>query len=418
MDKVWIIIRREYSVRVRKKSFIIMTIVTPILLGLLIFAPSYLNSVSSNFDQEETKNIAIIEKDSFFSNRLINSDHLNFTQIPESEKEIIKNNFEESSFHAIVEIENKNTVNIISEKQTSRITLNEIESKIYQILERKNYKDANIDIELLNTLSPKIIFNNIIVNEDGKETISNYELKSILAFVFGFLIYIFIFMYGTLVMRGVIEEKTNRIIEVIISSVKPFQLLIGKIIGVALVGFTQFVLWIVLSFLVANIAKLSFLESNQTGIFETMNNLLFNINIFSLSLYFLFYFFGGYLLYSSFFACIGAAVDNESDTQQMILPITIPLILSLSMIQAIINNPDGILAFWMSIFPLSSPIVMMSRLPFGGVETWELILSITLLIFTFLFSTWLSSRIYRIGVLMYGKKATYKELIKWIKYKA
>lgn len=417
MDKIWLIIKREYSVRVRKKSFIVMTIVTPILLGLLIFAPSYLSSISSDFDQEQRKNIAIVEKDSFFSDRLINSDHLNFTQIPVSEKEIIKDNFEESSFHAIVEIIDENTINIISEKQISKVTLQEIESKIYHIKEKQNYKDANINIQLLNTLSPQINFNNIILTDNGGETTSNYEVKSVLSFVFGFLIYIFIFMYGSLVMRGVIEEKTNRIVEVIISSVKPFQLLLGKIIGVALVGFTQFVLWIVLSLLVANITQMSFIESNQTGIFEIMNNLLQNIDILSLSLYFIFYFIGGYLLYSSFFACIGAAVDNESDTQQMILPLTIPLILSLSMIEAIINNPDGQLAFWMSIFPLSSPIVMMVRLPFGGVESWELLVSFFILILTFLFTTWISSRIYRIGILMYGKKASFKELIRWIKFK-
>lgn len=417
MDKIWLIIKREYSVRVRKKSFIIMTIVTPVLLGLLIFAPSYLSSISADFEQEERKNIAILEKDSFFSDRLMNSDHLNFTQIPESEKEIIKDNFEESSFHAIIEIIDKDTINIISEKQISKVMLKEIESKIYLIQEEQNYKDANIDIQLLNTLSPQITFNNIILTDNGEETTSNYEVSSVLSFVFGFLIYIFIFMYGSLVMRGVIEEKTNRIVEVIISSVKPFHLLLGKIIGVALVGFTQFALWIVLSLLVANTAEMSFMEANQTGIFETMNNLLQNIDILSLFLYFLFYFIGGYLLYSSFFACIGAAVDNESDTQQMILPLTIPLILSLSMIQSIINNPDGQLAFWMSIFPLSSPIVMMARLPFGGVESWELLLSFFILIITFLLTTWISSRIYRIGILMYGKKASFKELIRWIKFK-
>ena len=189
----------------------------------------------------------------------MNSDHLNFTQIPESEKEIIKNNFEESSYHVIVEIENEKTVNIFSDKQTSKIILKEIESKIYQILERQNYIDANIDIELLNTLSPQITFNNIIVTEDGKETMSNYEVKSIISFIFGFLIYIFIFMYRALVMRGVIEEKTNRIVEVIISSVKPFQLLIGKIIGVSLVIHSIF-LWIFLSLLVANIFETSFME--------------------------------------------------------------------------------------------------------------------------------------------------------------
>lgn len=417
MDNIWLIIKREYSVRVRKRSFIIMTIVTPILLGLLLFAPSYLSSISSDFDQEETKNIAIVEKNNFFSDRIMDSDHLNFTQIPESEQEIIKSNFEESSFHAIVEIIDKNTINIISEKQISKVTLKEIENKIYQIQEKQNYQDANIDIKLLKTLSPQIIFNNIILNEEGGETKSNYEVKSVLSFVFGFLIYIFIFMYGSLVMRGVIEEKTNRIVEVIISSVKPFQLLLGKIIGVALVGFTQFILWIVLSLLVANIAELSFMNQNPSGIFENINSLLQNIDILALSFYFLFYFLGGYLLYSSFFACIGAAVDNESDTQQMILPVTIPLILSLSMIEAIINNPDGVLAFWMSIFPLSSPIIMMVRLPFGGVESWELLLSFFILILTFLFSTWISSRIYRIGILMYGKKASFKELIRWIKFK-
>ena len=221
-----------------------------------------------------------------------------------------------------------------------------------------------------------------------------------------------------MVMRGVIEEKSNRIVEVIISSVKPFQLLIGKIIGVAMVGFTQFILWILLSIVVANIAEMAFIENSQIGLLDNISMMVKSINISLLFSSFIFYFMGGYLLYSSFFACIGAAVDNESDVQQMILPITIPLILSLSMMESILNNPDGILAFWMSIFPLSSPIVMMARLPFGGVESWEIILSMTILIISFLFTTWISSRIYRIGILMYGKKATLKELIKWINYKS
>ena len=218
-------------------------------------------------------------------------------------------------------------------------------------------------------------------------------------------------------MRGVIEEKSNRIVEVIISSVKPFQLLIGKIIGVALVGFTQFILWIILSLFVANIAEMILMQDNQLGVLNNISLLTINIDTSLLLSNFIFYFVGGYLLYSSFFACIGAAVDNESDVQQMILPITIPLILSLSMMESIINNPDGVLAFWMSIFPLSSPIVMMARLPFGGVESWEVILSLLILILSFLLSTWISSRIYRIGILMYGKKASYKELIKWIRFK-
>lgn len=416
MDKIWLIIVREYSVRVRKKSFIIMTLVTPLLLGMLIFAPSYLNSISSDLDQE-IKNIAIIEENTFFSDKLMNSDLINFTQVPESEKELIKNSFEKSSYHAIVEIENNQKINIISKKQINKITLNQIENQIFKIKENQNYLDANIDINLLNSLSPKLSFNYITLNDDGEETSSNYEVKSLISFIFGFLIYIFIFMYGSMVMRGVIEEKSNRIVEVIISSVKPFQLLIGKIIGVALVGFTQFILWIILSLFVANIAEMILMHDNQLGFLDNISLLTINIDTSLLLSNFIFYFVGGYLLYSSFFACIGAAVDNESDVQQMILPITIPLILSLSMMESIINNPDGVLAFWMSIFPLSSPIVMMARLPFGGVENWELILSFVILTLSFLLSTWISSRIYRIGILMYGKKASYKELIKWIRFR-
>ena len=416
MDKIWLIIVREYSVRVRKKSFIIMTLVTPLLLGMLIFAPSYLNSISSDLDQE-IKNIAIIEENTFFSDKLMNSDLINFTQVPESEKELIKNSFEKSSYHAIVEIENNQKINILSKKQINKITLNQIENQIFKIKENQNYLDANIDINLLNSLSPKLSFNYITLNDDGEETSSNYEVKSVISFIFGFLIYIFIFMYGSMVMRGVIEEKSNRIVEVIISSVKPFQLLIGKIIGVALVGFTQFILWIILSLFVANSAEVILMQDNQLGFLDNISLLSINIDISLLLSNFIFYFVGGYLLYSSFFACIGAAVDNESDVQQMILPITIPLILSLSMMESIMNNPDGVLAFWMSIFPLSSPIVMMARLPFGGVESWELVLSLAILILSFLLSTWISSRIYRIGILMYGKKASYKELIKWIRFK-
>tara|TARA_Y100001954_G_scaffold236408_1_gene296948 strand:- start:209 stop:1462 length:1254 start_codon:yes stop_codon:yes gene_type:complete len=416
MDKIWLIIVREYSVRVRKKSFIIMTLVTPLLLGMLIFAPSYLNSISSDLDQE-VKNIAIIEENAFFSDKIMNSDLINFTQVPESEKELIKNSFEKSSYHAIVEIENNQKINILSKKQINKITLNQIENQIFKIKENQNYLDANIDINLLNSLSPKLSFNYITLNDDGEETSSNYEVKSVISFIFGFLIYIFIFMYGSMVMRGVIEEKSNRIVEVIISSVKPFQLLIGKIIGVALVGFTQFILWIILSLFVANSAEVILMQDNQLGFLDNISLLSINIDISLLLSNFIFYFVGGYLLYSSFFACIGAAVDNESDVQQMILPITIPLILSLSMMESIMNNPDGVLAFWMSIFPLSSPIVMMARLPFGGVESWELILSLAILILSFLLSTWISSRIYRIGILMYGKKASYKELIKWIRFK-
>ena len=418
MDKIWIIIKREYSVRVRKKSFIIMTLITPILLGLLIFAPAYLSSVSSELEESEQKNIAVVENDNFYFSRLTNSDQFRFTKTPESELDNIKNNFSESGYFAIVDFTSEeNIINFISDKQLNKNIISEIEQYIRQIKREQNYKDEGFDVSEISNLEPNLQFNNTIITEDGNEQGSNQDMRTALAFIFGFLIYIFIFMYGSMVMRGVIEEKTNRIVEVIISSVKPFQLLIGKIIGVALVGFTQFVLWVLLSILVANIAGNTLLADNPVGVFDSISSLLVGINLNVLILYFMFYFIGGYLLYSSFFACIGAAVDNETDTHQMVLPITIPLILSIAMIEAIINNPDGTLAFWMSIFPLSSPIIMMVRLPFGGVESWEILLSTIVLLLSFLMTTWVSSRIYRIGILMYGKKATFRELYKWIKFK-
>ena len=246
-----------------------------------------------------------------------------------------------------------------------------------------------------------------------------------IGFISGLLIYIFIFMYGTMVMRSIIEEKTNRIVEVIISSVKPFKLMMGKIIGVSLIGLTQFVLWICLTSLLffivqgyfGNIAEI---ESSQEIEMQSMmlEGLMYlnNINLVEILLAFLFYFLGGYLMYGSLFAAVGSAVDAEADSQQFILPVTIPLILSFILIQPIMENPDSSLAFWMSIFPLTSPIIMMVRIPFG-VADWEILVSILVLIGSFILSTKFAAKIYRTGILMYGKKINYKELLKWLRYK-
>ena len=222
-----------------------------------------------------------------------------------------------------------------------------------------------------------------------------------------------------------IEEKTNRIVEIIISSLRPFQLMMGKILGVAAVGFTQFILWIVLTIIISTIAEFTFLDTTDIGnnfnineqsiILTQIANITGGINLTQIFFSFIFYFLSGYLMYSSLFAAVGSAVDAESDTQQFILPVTIPLILSFILIQPIMDNPDGTLAFWLSIIPFTSPIIMMVRLPFG-VNNWEILLSMTVLIFTFILTTWLAGRIYRIGILMYGKKTSYKDLWKWIWY--
>ena len=286
------------------------------------------------------------------------------------------------------------------------------------------------------------------IGDDGRESKSYTEINMVLGMFAGFLIYFFIFMFGAQVMRGVIEEKTSRIVEVIISSVKPFQLMMGKIIGVGLVGLTQFLLWVVLTFGIVTVITSTFAGKGQhkqsieqsmmqnaskynpdnlaqtdapsvkekqdegvNEIFEALNTVNFPVMIGAFVFFFLF----GYLMYGSLFAAIGGAVDSEADTQQFMLPITVPLILSIVMMQYFIQDPSGQIAFWFSIFPLTSPVAMMIRIPFG-IPYWQVALSMALLILTFLGTTWMAAKIYRTGILMYGKKVSYKELWKWLRY--
>ena len=393
-----------------------MTILGPILMAALFIVPTYLS-----IQGMEKQQIVVSEKENFFSEKLEDNELVQFSKIPEMEIERLKKNFGSSPYYALLIISDSNSQNrftIYSAQHISLSVKNNIESQISKINERKKLEEADIDIEILNSLFSEIEIMSVIIDEQGDESKGSSEMSSAIGFITAFLIYLFIFMYGSMVMRGVIEEKTSRIVEVIISSVRPFQLMMGKIVGVALVGLTQFVLWILLTYSIASLFEVVFMNSNNqseiiTGILSSVGQ----INLSSIVISFLFYFIGGYLLYSSLFAAIGSAVDTESDTQQFVLPITIPLILSLVMIEPIMNNPDGTLAIWLSIIPFSSPIIMMVRLPFGGVENWEIIISATVLICTFLSTTYIASKIYRVGILMYGKKSSFKELIKWISYK-
>jgi len=278
-----------------------------------------------------------------------------------------------------------------------------------------------------------------LLNESGEQEGSS-AAATIAGFAASFLIYIFIFMYGSIVMRGVIEEKTNRIVEVIISTVKPFELMMGKVLGVAFVGLTQFMLWIVLTWGItagatAFLVDSKSMEEQSKEMVESTNlnqdmkekapsnlkvaKLLNSVSTLNIPLIvgcFLFYFLGGYLMYSALFAAVGAAVDNETDSQQFILPVTIPMILSMVLAQFFISNPDSSMAFWLSVFPLTSPVVMMIRLPFNP-PVWEILLSMVMLVFGFVGTIWLAARIYRVGILMHGKKVNYKELSKWLFYK-
>ena len=420
MRKILLIIKREYLVRVRKKAFIIMTIVGPLLLAALMIVPTYLANKT-----QELRTIAIEEDGFEFTNQIEDTDFLYFSKIPTEEAILLKNDFSESNYYALLHIEENNFI-LYSNQQISLSVSKAVENQLEQIIEHQKLKAAGIDLTILSEVQSTVQITTKIITEDGSTTNSKAEASMGIGFICGILIYMFIFMYGTMVMRGVIEEKTSRIVEVIISSVKPFQLMMGKILGVALVGLTQFALWILLTIVIASVAELMFLDTSsmttelnstqQSILLSELNNLTGGINLVRIFVSFIFYFLAGYLMYSSLFAAVGSAVDAEADTQQFVLPITIPLILAFILIQPIMENPDGLMAFWMSIIPFTSPVIMMVRLPFG-VANWELALSMGVLILSFVLTTYLAGKIYRTGILMYGKKISYKELWKWLSYK-
>ena len=416
MLKTLLIIKREYLVRVRKKSFLIMTILGPILMASLLIIPIYLTNKG-----DELRNVAINYKNNL---NLNNTEVINFTQLPDIEFQKVKNNIGTSEFYAALEVHN-NTYTLYSDQQITKNVIDQIKQQIESIVKIRNLNKAGVDPSIIEKAKTNININTKIIDDNGDIIDSNSDASIGIGFIGGVLIYMFIFMYGTMVMRGVIEEKTNRIVEVIVSSVKPFQLMIGKILGVALVGFTQFFLWVILTICLATVAEITLLDSlkianesqstSQSIILSQIATFTGGIDLFKVVFCFLFYFLAGYLLYSSLFAAVGSAVDAEADTQQFVLPITIPLILSFLLIQNIMDNPDGSLAFWMSIIPFTSPVIMMVRLPFG-VDSFDLFLSMITLIISFISIAWIASKIYRVGILMYGKKASYKEIWKWIRY--
>ncbi len=451
MKKIRIIIQREYLTRVKKKSFIIMTFLSPILFAALMIIPSWL----AMSGMEESRSVLVVDRSGYFENHLESNKifKFRFEDIPleEAKKLLAENNYTDLLY--IPPQPEKQPVELYYTKQPSLIALEKLETKLEDILRRqKMAAQFHITPEELQKIETDINIRTIKRDESGQETVKNNNIPTAIGFILSMMIYMFIFLYGVQVMRGVIEEKTNRIVEIIISSVRPFQLMMGKIIGIALVGLTQIALWIVLTFILASVGQNILLAKIQkqspsvkqqellqsiiakSGDSTAVKNLASSIpatpenkkiteviqNIARLPLAkiffgFLFYFLFGYLIYAALFAAIGSAVDTQEDTQQFIFPVTIPLILSIVLGQFIVMNPDSDLAFWLSLFPLTSPIIMMIRIPFD-VPTWQILLSAVLLILGFLATTWLAGKIYRTGILMYGKKASYKELWKWIRY--
>ena len=440
MNKILLIIQREYLTRVRKKSFWIASIVVPFLIAGVYAIPLYF-ILNSN----DTKTVEIVDESGLFKNR-ITSDKDIVYQFINQPFEQAKKGLLKSDADILVDIPKNiitdpNGVKMVGKKSIGMGTQMDIQGAIQNELRNIKLERANIDLKVLEENKVSVNAETYTLQEDGKEQSSNSIGAMILAGVFGMILYISALLYGSQVMNGVIEEKSNRIIEVMISSVRPFQLMMGKIIGVGLVGITQFLLWGVLTFTASTATtklmsgkieekvqsmqktgksqdeiikfKKDLKDKNPlSGISQTIEN----ISLAKIIFCFLFFYIGGYLIYSSLFAAIGSAVENSSEAQQFMFPVTIPIILSFVLGQVIIQEPDSQLAFWASMFPLTSPIDMMVRLPFG-VPNWQIALSLTLLILGFLGTTWLAGKVYRVGILMYGKKPSWKEIAKWVFYK-
>jgi len=445
MSKISLIIQREYLTRIKKKSFVVMTIIGPILFAAMMVLPAWFASM----EDTSSKKIAVIDQTQQYANVIKNTEYLSFEWLNSTDTETISSTYQGDGYDAYIIIEqdllkNPDAVKIYSEAQITFDVKDHVSRNLERYLENEklnSYRIDGLDAIIKEIHDVRVQVKTIKLGEDGSETESSTELLMAVSFIFAMLIYFFVIMYGVQVMRGVMEEKVNRIVEIIVSSVKPFQLMMGKIIGIALVAITQFLLWVVLTIGIVSaistvfightgeeIASNSNIEMVQSMTadgaptasefekqFENVLSKALSIDLIGSLFAFLFYFIGGYLLYASLFAAVGAAIDSETDSQQFMMPIMLPLIISIYIAMAVFRNPGGDIAFWFSMVPFTSPIIMMARIPFNP-PIWEVILSMTILAATFIFTTWFSGRIYRTGILMYGKKVSYKELWKWFRF--
>jgi ABC-2 type transport system permease protein len=421
-----------------------MTILMPALMAALFILPTYFMSQ----DDTKERTIAVYDGSTILLGQLESSNYTKYKFIQKEEYEKIKNNLKSTAYYALLEIQpnvlNTNTVQIISESNIPFDLKNQIQNKIKSVIEKEKMADvikqtAIPDLEArIAATKTKISINTIKLGEAGIAKKSSTEIGMILGYIFGFFIYMFILLYGQMVMQGVMEEKQSRIVEVIISSVKPFELMMGKIIGIAMVGLTQLAIWIILGIAIISGARSFIPAASHAGSaqeimaqsqmaaqatpaqLDKMQDILGSLGSVNFPLIigcFIFFFVGGYLLYSSMFAAVGSAVDTPEDAQQFMLPIMLPIIFAIIVMLSAIKNPEGPIAFWFSMIPFTSPIVMMARIPFG-VPVWQLGLSMLLLIVTFVGMVWAAGKIYRTGILMYGKKTSWKELGKWLTYRS
>ena len=446
LSKIGVVIKREYLNRVKKKSFLVTTFVVPILMAALTLIPVIIMMKS----KDKTKTIAVVDRSGIALPYLEDTSTLLFQDFSAMEVDEVKGMMAELGIDGVLSISELDTQNktftadLASPKPFGIEVSSSINSKLNDALEAYRIESYGIEglADILKEVKPDVKLNTYTIKEDGKEEISEAKVFSFLSMGLGLIIFLFITLFGSMVMSAVIEEKSSRVVEVLVSSVKATELMFGKIIGIALVAFTQFILWIVLTVALVGIGGkfigqdvLSSLGDNPAGMVQGMGmsmeqmpsiaeqgdlavvlNTLRNLPYGRIILVFFLFFFFGYMLYASLYAAIGSAVENEGDTQQLQLPVTIPLMLAYFIAIFAFNAPESPVAFWGSMIPFTSPIVMLARLPFG-VENWEIILSLGLLIITFLVCAYISAKIYKVGILMFGKKSTWKDLWKWLKQK-
>ena len=438
MSIISLIIKREFIAKVRNKSFVVMTFLSPLLFVAIAGFIGYLSSMKA-----ETKRIAIHDETGLFADDFVKQNkkdaeykYLNLSEISVT---ALKDSISKENFSGLLVIPKTNSekdleskIDFISNNSPSISFIENTQDVIASKITKINLEKAKLDTLSIQKAQANV--NIHLAKASGEESLKGLnEIKIGIGGAFGYLIMMFIIIYGNMVMRSVIEEKTNRIIEIIISSVKPFQLMIGKIVGTSLAGLLQFTIWAIIglglmfaasSFFGVNVgptARISpeMMHSAQqefSGSAQMYITELWNLPIASILIGFVVYFIGGYFLYSSFYAAIGAAVDNQTDSQQFLLPIIMPLILSVYIgFFTVVNDPHGTIAVVFSMIPLTSPIVMLMRLPFG-VPWWQIVISVSLLFATFFLVVWFAAKIYRVGILMYGKKPTWKELYRWLKY--
>ena len=427
MHNILLILKHEYLTRVSKKSFIIMTLLGPVLIGLFygsIAAISY-----SQLNQSESKRVAIYDPANALKGQITSSEDFEFYFAKENSSAL--KDVDEGKTDFLIDI-SESSMDSMTVTAKSSLSLTD-KQELREILSNQyfNHELSNrgLSIGMIDSLKHKIVISDQLLNGQNSAT----EIKSGIGYIGAFIIYLFIFMYGVMIMRGVTEEKNNRIVEIIVSAVKPFQLMMGKILGVALVGLTQFVAWIVLSGLLLMVLGFAFGAStmDQNSIQEAQSQLskvdtgamgqimaqLQSLDFTKLIVGFVLFFFGGFLLYSSLFAAIGSAVDSDTETQQFMFPVSMPLIFGLVIAQiAVIKDPNSSLAVWSSMIPFTSPVVMMVRLPFD-VSWTEMLTSAVILYGSFIVVVWFAAKIYRIGILSYGQKASYKQMFKWLMMK-